>query len=223
LEIGHALAWVALPMFAVVWLVAALIVHTNSRLILAVGLTIAALVSWACAHLDSSWAGNSFQILELVLAVAFACTYIGLVASIVLEALDAGALSSAANAATFSGFMHFIRIFGGQIGLVIMTRFLSVREQFHSNVLGLNVEIGNWFTDERLRLLTAGLLSRSAGQQEAQKRAIAILSRQVRAQAYTLAIADGFILICWVAVCYLLLMLFLRPGKMTYKLLRNMQ
>jgi DHA2 family multidrug resistance protein len=223
LETGHALAWVALPMFAVVWFVAVTIIHTNSRLILAVGLTIAAMACWACAHLDSSWAGNSFQILELVLAVGFACTYIGLLSSIVLEALDGGALASFASAATFSGFMHFVRIFGGQAGVAIMTRFISVREQFHSNALGLHVDLANWITDERVRTLTAGLLSGSAGPEEAQQRAIGILNQQVRGQAYTMAIADAFILIAWAVVAYLLLMLFLRPGKVTYGMLRKMQ
>jgi DHA2 family multidrug resistance protein len=222
LEVGHALAWVAVPMFAVVWLVAVLTIHTNSRLILATGLTIGALACWTCAHLDSSWAGSSFQIVELVFAVCFACTYIGLLGSIVLEALDAGALSSFANISTFSGFMHFVRIFGGQVGVVLMTRFISVREQFHSNLLGLHVDLGGWLSGDRLQALTAGLLGQSAGPEEAQRRAVGILSQQVRAQAYTLAISDGFILIAWVALGYLLLMLFLRPGKMNYKTLRKM-
>ena len=52
---------------------------------------------------------------------------------------------------------------------------------------------------------------------------MSILSQQVRAQAYTMAIADGFILIGWMVVAYLLLMLFLRPGKLSYKDLRKMQ
>src|ERR1700741_3136168 len=39
LETGHTLAWVALPMFAVVWLVATVIIYTNSRLVLAPGLS----------------------------------------------------------------------------------------------------------------------------------------------------------------------------------------
>ena len=222
-ETGHALAWVAVPMFAVVWLVAFLIIYTNSRLILTVGLTIAAVTCWVCAHIDSSWSGSSFQIVELVLAAGFACTYVGLVSSIVLEGLEAGALGSFANMATFSGFMHFVRIFGGQIGVAIMTRFISVREQFHSNLLGLHVQIGDWLTEERIRMLTAGLFSGSMGPEEAQHRAIAILGGQVRAQAYTMAIADAFILISWMVVAYLLLMLFLRPGKLNYQILRKMQ
>jgi MFS transporter, DHA2 family, multidrug resistance protein len=223
LETGHALAWVAAPMFAVVWLVAFTIIYTNSRLILAVGLTIAGVACWFGARIDSSWAGNSFSLLELALSCAFACTYVGLVSSIVLEGLEAGALSSVANMATLSGFMHFVRIFGGQIGVAAMTRFLTVRERFHSNLLGLHVQTGDWLTDERVRTLSAGLAPVSGGIEEAQERAIAILNQQVRAQAYTMAIADAFILIAWVAVAYLLLMLFLRPGKFSYKDLRKMQ
>src|SRR5438093_9865567 len=38
LETGRALAWVAVPMFAVVWLVAVTVIYTNSRMILALGL-----------------------------------------------------------------------------------------------------------------------------------------------------------------------------------------
>jgi DHA2 family multidrug resistance protein len=223
LQTGRALAWVAVPMFAVVWLVAGMVIHTNSRLILSVGLTAAAVGCWICAHLDSSWAGTSFALVELLLAAGFAGSYIGLLGSIVLEGLESGALTSAANAATFSGFMHLMRIFGGQVGVAIMTRFISVREQFHSNLLGLGVRAGDWLTDERVRTLTGGLLPGSTGPEEAQHRALAILSQQVRAQAYTLATADGFVLLGWAVAAYLVLMLLLRPGKVSYGDLRNMQ
>src|ERR1700723_1797569 len=40
LETGHTLAWVALPMFAVVWLGATILIYVNSRLVLAMGLTL---------------------------------------------------------------------------------------------------------------------------------------------------------------------------------------
>ena len=222
-EIGHALAFVAVPMFAIVWLVALMVVHTNPRLILTFGLTVAAVACWIYSHLDPSWAGGSFEIVELFLSAGLACTYIGLVGSIVLEALEAGALSSAAFAATFSGFMHFVRIFGGEVGVAAMTRFLSLRERFHSNLLGLRVEAGAWVTDQRLRVLSAGLGPKSAGIDETHNRALEILGSQIRAQAYTMAIADGFILIGWMAAIYLLLMLFLRPGKFSYKDLSKMQ
>ena len=223
LETGHALAWVAVPMFAVVWLVAALVIRTNSRLILALGLSLVAVGCWICAHVDTAWAGNNFQTVELLLAIGFACSYVGLVSTIVLEGLEAGALTSPAKAATLSGFMHFTRLFGGQVGVAVMTRFVSVREQFHSNLLGLHVQAGNSLTDERLGMLTGGMLPGSAGSEEAHSRAVGILSQQVRAQSYTLAVSDGFVLIGWMVVAYLLAMLFLKPGKFSYQDLRKMQ
>jgi DHA2 family multidrug resistance protein len=223
LQTGYALAWVAVPMFAVVWLMAVVMIHANSRLILTLGLTIAAVACWICSRLDTSWAGSSFEVVELFLATGFAATYVGLVGNIVLEALEAGALSSAANAATFSGFMHFIRIFSGQIGVAVMTRVITVREQFHSNLLGLQVQDGSWITGERVRTLTGGMLPGSTGLEEAQYRALGILGQQVRAQAYTLATADGFLLIGWTVVGYMALMLFLKPGKFSYEDLRKMQ
>jgi MFS transporter, DHA2 family, multidrug resistance protein len=223
LQTGHALAWVALPMFVVVWLVAIVILYTNSRLILALGLTAVAVGCWICAHLDTVWAGISFETIELLLAAGFGCTYVGLVGAIVLEGLEAGALASAATAATFSGFIHFIRIFGGEVGVAVMNHFISVREKFHSNLLGLHVQLGNWLTEERLRLLSGGLFPASAGPDEAHARAIGILNQQVHAQAYTLAMADGFLLVGWMVVAYLVLMLFLRPARISYLDVRKMQ
>jgi DHA2 family multidrug resistance protein len=222
-ETGHALAWIAAPQFAVVWLVAVAIIFTNSRLILAAGLTIVASSALVCAHLDPSWAGANFETVELVLATGLACVYIGLVSSIVLVGLEKGALSSVAAAATLSGFMHTFRILGGQIGVSIMNRFLSVREQFHSNMQGLHVQMGSWLTEERLRLVTLGLLPGSSGPEEAQARASALLSQQVHAQAYTLAVADGFVLIACVAAGFLLIMLLMAPVKPRYQDLRRMQ
>ena len=222
LQTGTALAWVAIPMFAVVWLVALLVLYANSRATLTLGFAVAALASWRYAHLDASWAGISFETVELVLAAGFACTFIGLVANIVLEGLEAGALSSAVNAATFSGLMHFIRIFGGQMGVAFMTRVLTVRERFHSNLLGLHVSAGNWITNERLQALTAGMFPKSAGADEAQMRAMGILSAQVRAQAYTMATSDGFILVGWMVVSFLLLMALLHRQRFSFQDLRRM-
>jgi MFS transporter, DHA2 family, multidrug resistance protein len=223
LQTGQTLAWVALPQLAVVWLVALAVIHGNSRLVMALGFTVVASASWIFSHVDSSWAGTSFQIVELALTAGLACAYIGMVGSIVLQALEAGALKSAAAIATFSGLMHFSRIFGGTAGVAILTHFISAREKFHSNMLGLHVQAGNWLTTERLQMFTAGLLPASAGLDESQARGVALLSEQVRAQAYTLAVADGFVLIAWVVLAFLLIMLLLKPGKITYMDLRKMQ
>jgi MFS transporter, DHA2 family, multidrug resistance protein len=212
LQIGEALAWVALPMFVTVWVIAIVVVFTNSRLVLALGLTLAAVVCWHYSHIDSSWAGNNFEIWELLLSVGFACSYVGLVSSLILEAIQGGAMTSLAKAATVSGYAHFIRLLGGEVGATFMGHFLSAREKFHSNLLGLHVQSGTWITDQRLRMLAAGAFAKSTGTEEARYRAAEALGLQVRAQAFTLAISDGFIVIAWAVVLYLMLMLLLRPG-----------
>jgi MFS transporter, DHA2 family, multidrug resistance protein len=223
LETGYALAWVAVPMFVIVWLVAWLTIYTNSRLTLALGLTLVAAAAWICSRVDTAWAATNFEPVELLLALGLAGGYVGLVSSIVLQALESGALTSLAYAATFSGFMHLIRLFGGQVGTSVMSRIITVRERLHDNALGLHVQTGNWLTDERVQALSAGLFSPSTGSDEAQSRAVGILSEQVRAQAYTMAISDGFVVICWMVVIYLLLLLLLKPAKFSYQDLRKMK
>jgi len=122
------------------------------------------------------------------------------------------------TSATTNPYVGILAVFLGA-GLAAMNRVLSVRERFHSNIL---VQMNEWLTDKRVHTLTAGMLPHSSGPEGAQSRAVAILSQQVRAQAYTLATSDGFILITWVAIFYLLLMLFLRPGKISFKDLKKM-
>src|SRR5260370_38948304 len=100
-----------------------------------------------------------------------------------------------------------------------MNRFLTVREEFHSNMLGLHIQIGNWLTDERLRIVSLGMLPSSSGSDEAQARAGALLGQQVHAQAYTPALADGFVLIASVAAAVLLILLFIHPSRPIYQVL----
>jgi DHA2 family multidrug resistance protein len=83
--------------------------------------------------------------------------------------------------------------------------------------------LANLRFNQRVRRLAGGALPRSTDGQEALQRAATILRRQVRAQAYTLATSDGFVLIVWLVIAYLLLMLFLRPGKITFNDLSKMQ
>jgi len=85
-----------------------------------------------------------------------------------------------------------------------MQHFISTREQFHSNILGLGVQLGEPATNQRLLGLSAGMLSRSSGLTTAVGRAADILGLQVRQQAFTLAITDSFQLVATSVVCCLI-------------------
>jgi DHA2 family multidrug resistance protein len=69
--------------------------------------------------------------------------------------------------------------------------------------------------------LTAGVLPGSGSPAEAGSRAAGLLGAQVRAQSYTLATSDALLLLVWIVVGYLLLMMFLRPGRITFRDLRK--
>jgi len=117
---------------------------------------------------------------------------------------------------TFSAFLHTVRLFGGNLGAVAMGHFIAHQEKFHSNILGLHVERGNWITDGNVRRLAAGLFSHSADLAAATGRAVGILSGRIRLQAYTLSIIDGFYLVVWACVIALLFVALLRRSPLNY-------
>jgi DHA2 family multidrug resistance protein len=150
------------------------------------------------------------------MALGLAVTFTALVGSFVQNAFDSGALSNPINLLTYASFIHCIRLFGGEAGTALMQRLISVREQFHSNMLGLNVEAGNWLPTERGQLLSQMLFPGSAGVEQAQGRAALLLGGQVRLQAYTLAYADGYLAIAFVAAFAIVLIACMKPMKIYF-------
>jgi DHA2 family multidrug resistance protein len=151
-----------------------------------------------------------------VIGLGLALSFTALVGSFVQNAFDTGALSSPINVLTYASFIHCIRLFGGEAGTALMQRLISVREQLHSNVIGLHVEAGNWLTSERLQLLTHGLFPGSAGTEEAQARAALLLGGQLKLQAYALAYADGYLAIAGVAALAIVLIACMKPMKIYF-------
>jgi MFS transporter, DHA2 family, multidrug resistance protein len=191
------LAWVALPQFVLGIAAMALMRRVDPRLILATGFGLVGLACLLDARVTSVWAGTNFGIPQAVMAVGLALAFNSMVGSIVLEVLDSGALTRPADVLTFAGFFQVARLFGGEIGATFMGHFIAVREQFHSNMLGLNVQLGNSLAEHRLLGLRNAFTPQSTGL-TATGRAADVLGLQVRQQAFTLAISDSFILL---AIC----------------------
>ena len=210
LETGHVLLWVIGPQLFVGIITAWLMRRIDNRLILAVGFATVAVACLMNTQLTSAWAGDNFWPSQLVIGVGLSVTFVAMVGSLVQQAADSGALLKPFNVLTYSAFIHTIRLFGGELGTAVMQRFITLREQFHSNLIGLHVEVGNWLTDDRLRMLSGGVASNSSGMDEAQQRAAVLLGGQIRQQAYTLAYMDGFTLIAWECVGIIVLIALLK-------------
>ena len=180
-----------------------LLKYVDARLIVTTGFALVALACLMNATLSSAWSGSNFGPSQGVMAIGLALAFNGMVGAIVLEVVNTGALTRPIDVLTFAGYFQTLRLFGGEAGVAFMQHFVSAREQFHSNALGLGAQLGQPSTDHRLFALSAGMASRAPGLTTATERAAEILGLQVRQQAFTLAIIDSFLLIAWSVVCCL--------------------
>jgi DHA2 family multidrug resistance protein len=223
-QIGPALIWSAVPLIPVALTAALLLLRKfDPRLLFATGLACTAFAAWLNSHYTSAWAAENFYRTELLAGVGQAFAFIGLVSCCVLQAVFTGALAKPEWVLTFSAFLHTIRLFGGTAGAIYMGHFISVREQLHSNLLGLHVSSGNWITDQNLHAMTAGLYEQSGAIGTAGARAVDLIAMRLRLQAYALSVNDGFLLIAWSCVSALLLIALLRKAPLDYGDLSTMQ
>ena len=216
LQEAPVLIWVALPQFALGVAAMALMRRIDPRLILTAGFGLVGVACLLDARVTAMWAGPNFGIAQAVMAVGLALAFNSMVGSIVLELIDTGALTRPIDVLTFASFFQTVRLFGGELGGVFMGHFIAVREEFHSNILGLDVQLGNVLTDHRLFGLGHGFAQHSTGH-SAVERAAEVLGLQVRQQAFTLAISDTFFLVAACCVACLVVVAFMSTVPTQYR------
>jgi MFS transporter, DHA2 family, multidrug resistance protein len=221
LQTGPVLLWVGLPQCLCGVLAMFSLKYIDARLVLTFGFSLVAIACLMNAHLSSAWSGTNFGPSQAVMALGQAFAFNAVVGAIILEVLNSGALKRPIDVLTFAGYFQTVRLFGGEVGVAIMQRFISVREQFHSNILGLGVQLGDPATYQRLLGLSAGVRSQSSGLPAATGRAAEILGLQVRQQAFTLAITDSFMLVAWSVVCCLIVIACMAPVPTQYRQVIN--
>lgn len=223
-QIGPAVIWSAialLPLAFVAGLV--LLSGLDCRLLLAAGFTCMAFAALFNAQITSEWSASNYYPTEVLTAAGQSLAFIGVVSSLILQGIFSGGLTKPQLILTFSAFIHTVRLFGGQLGVVFMGHFVAQREKVHSNLLGLHVQAGNWLADSSIGHLTTGLFSKSPGLAAATGRAVGLLSARLRLQSYTLSILDGFQLLAWSCVIALLLTALVRKAPLSYGDLSEIQ
>lgn len=216
-QTGPVLLWVAVPQILVILLAVLLLARLDSRLILATGFTLIACACISNAHLSSTWSGISFRNTQLMLATGEAFAFTGLVGTTVLEITNSGSLNKGVDVLTFAGFFQTLRLMGGEAGTSFIQFFLQHREQFHSNILGLHVQLGAFETGQRYQPLAAGMLPSSPGPDTAAARGLVLLGLTVRKQAFTLAVADSFLVIASAAAACLVVIACMSTLQLQYK------
>jgi MFS transporter, DHA2 family, multidrug resistance protein len=222
-QLGSAVLWTAFAEL-VLAVVAAQLLNKglDSRLLMAVGFATIAFASIVNADYTSAWAAENYFRSELLMGLGQVFAMVGLVGTIVLQAMFSGGLNSAHQVLTFSAFFHVVRLFGGQVGVALMGHFIAEREKLHSFLIGLHVQPGDWITAQTVTDLTRGLAAKSGGIPTASGRAIGLVSGSVRLQAYALSFIDACHLVAWTAVAILLLSSLLRRFPLSFRDLRAM-
>jgi MFS transporter, DHA2 family, multidrug resistance protein len=217
-QIGPAVLWTALPELCLAFFAAHLLARgLDPRLLMASGFAVMGSVCLMNANVTSVWAAENYFLTELLMAVGQSFAFVGLVSSIILQSFFSGAATSPPRVLTFSAFFHVVRIFAGQIGVTMMTRFIAEQEKLHSYLVGLQVQSGDWIAEHTVRLLAAGLAGRSTDMHEAAGRAIGLVAAGVRVQAYTLALIDAFHLMAWMSVAMLVMVATLRRFPLNFR------
>jgi DHA2 family multidrug resistance protein len=223
-QIGPAILWTALPELLLAFLGAFLLNRGfDTRLLMAIGFASIAFACLVNANFTSAWSAENYFRTELLMAVGQSFAFMGLVSSLILQAIFSGALEVPQRALTFSAFFHTVRLFGGQIGVAVMGRFIAEHEKLHSNLLGLQVQRGDWISEGTVRNLTAGLAAKSNGLAGAAGRALGIVDGKVRLQAYALTFIDAFHLVAWTCVGVLFVIAMLYRSPMNFRDLGSMQ
>jgi MFS transporter, DHA2 family, multidrug resistance protein len=217
-QIGPAVVWTAIPELCLAFFAAHLLNKgLDSRVLMASGFAVMGIACVMNASVTSAWTADNYFRTELLTALGQSFAFVGLVATIILQAFLSGALDSPSRVLTFAAFFHVVRLFAGQVGVTVMARFIAEQEKLHSYLIGLHVQTGDWIADQTVRSLAAGLSSGSTAAEEAADRAVGLIAISVRGQAYTLAFIDALYLIAWMSVAMLILLATVRGFPLNFR------
>lgn len=175
--------WVAIPLTLTVWLGILLLRRIDFRKVLVVGFASFATASLWATHLTNEWRMEDFIPIAAFQAVGLGMTF---------TAVMVGVFTSVKPevAAAFAAYIQILRLVAVEFGIAVMATILRVREQLHSNLIGLHLARGD--TDVAQALAARAALFQADGIALAKARATAALASAVQREANVLAYIDGF-------------------------------
>lgn len=205
LQVGSVLIWIALPQFVIVLPLAGLLGQLNGRLVLALGSGLIGVACWMATELTVEWATDDFLPSQVLQAIGQSFALTALVVLIVRTINPADALA-------IGCLIQISRLFGGELGTAFMQTFVRIREQVHSNLVGLHVDGAAELTIDRLTAYGNTIGPHLTDPGHVDGAAAMLLARTVSRQASVLAYVDGFMIAGVGAfICLLLVALMRRP------------
>jgi DHA2 family multidrug resistance protein len=199
----------ALPMVVLVPFSIFLLRHFDARTVVVLGFSAFAAANLWGTQLTHDWARGDFVGIVILQSIGQSLTLL----PIIILALSN---SDPSRATSFAAYIQIMRLGGAEIGVALMGTWLRVREQIHSNYLGLHIENGSFDVTRLLKQLGDYFASHGTG--AAPARALGTLSARIQREANVLAYIDGFWLCFWLAMVALFLVALITrapPGPFT--------
>lgn len=190
------LIFAVLPMLALTPLAVFLLRRIDARYVLIVGLAALGVAGFLGTHISHEWAAPDF--IPMVLLQSVGHSFVLFPAIVILIAN-----ADLKRATAFAAYIQVVRLGSAEIGLALMSTWLRVREQSHSNTLGQHVIVGDADVRQIIAQITSRFSPHDTG--SASLQALDVLATLVQREANTLAYIDGFWLTVWSAIIALVL------------------
>jgi DHA2 family multidrug resistance protein len=204
LQVGAVLIWIALPQLLIVVPLGWLLTHIDGRWVLAFGALMICVACLMATNLTSDWATDDFLPSQLMQALGQSFALTALLVLLVKA-------NNPADVLTIGALLQTSRLFGGEIGTAFMQTFVRVREQVHSNLIGLHIDSLAPLTSDRLAIYRRAVGAHTSDLALTASRATNLLGAAVAKQAAVLSYIDGFLAASVGALGCLLLAVWLRP------------
>jgi DHA2 family multidrug resistance protein len=180
--------WAGIPQLFIMPLVPKLMARFDSRVLIAVGLSIFAASCFMNAFLSPDVAYDQLKVSQVMRACG---------QPLIMVPVSALSMAGIApeNAGSASGLFNMMRNLGGSVGIALTSALLTQREHLHSSRLGEAVSMYNPLTSQRIDALTASFVSRGFDPVSSARMALGALDGAVRKQAFLQAYGDCFFLI----------------------------
>jgi DHA2 family multidrug resistance protein len=206
-QIGNVLAWTGLPQLVIIPLVPWLMTKFDSRLLVALGLSIFSMSCFMDIHLSPDFAGDQLWLPNIVRALGQAVVLSPL-SSIAMVGIERREFAAA------SGLFNMLRNLGGAFGTALLATIVTKREQFHSDVINGSVTLLRDPVRQRIDDLTTYFMSHGVSDPAvAQQKAFVAVGDIIRKQAMIMGYSDTFAVLGGLLLLAAVLVLAMRKGR----------
>jgi DHA2 family multidrug resistance protein len=185
-QIGSVMAWTGLPQLLVIPFVPKLMKKIDARLLVAFGLCLFGYSCMMNMYMSPDTAGDQFFTPNVIRAVgqSFAMAPLTGIAMVGIARADSAAAS---------GLFNMLRNLGGAFGVALLGTIFTKREQFHSNVIGINVNPFRQEVRDRLAQMTNYFMAHGISDPAtAQHQSAIMLGKIIKKQSVIMGFADTF-------------------------------